>query len=49
MASVLKLDTIKSLASNEAVTINEAGRVTFNSQLVQPTPYLKFYRTKKKS
>lgn len=45
MPSVLKLDTIKSLAGNEAATINEAGRVTFNSQLVQPTPYFRVART----
>ena len=49
MPSVLKLDTIKSLAGNEAATINEAGRVTFNSQLVQPTPYFKVYRTTNQS
>jgi hypothetical protein len=40
MASVLKVDTIKSLAGNEAMTISEGGIATFNNPLVQVIPIL---------
>jgi hypothetical protein len=38
MASSLKLDTIKSLAGNEAVTISEGGVATFAQTLSQVVP-----------
>ena len=43
MPSVLKLDTIKSLAGNEAATINEAGRVSFNQTPISPVPVFEVF------
>jgi len=38
MASVLKVDTIKSLTGNEAMTISESGVATFTQTLSQVVP-----------
>jgi hypothetical protein len=45
MASALKLDTIKSLAGNDAMTISEGGVATFNNPFVQVIPILSVTRS----
>ncbi len=45
MPSALKLDTIKSLAGNEAMTISEGGVATFNNTITQPTPFFRAIKT----
>lgn len=43
MASVLKVDTIKSLTGNEAMTITESGGVSFTTQPTVPVPAFSVY------